>query len=57
MLDVVSQQYTQLLSKIFSTNDDFFSKTSFRALNSDYQPNYKNEIQLAIGTQSQFNPY
>ncbi|HAI70432.1 MAG TPA: hypothetical protein DCM38_13475 [Gammaproteobacteria bacterium] len=46
VLDVVSQQYTQLLYKIFSTHDDFCSKTSFRALNSDYQPNYKNEIQL-----------
>jgi hypothetical protein len=46
----LSKQYTQLLSNIFSANEDFFSQTEFRALDANYQPDYQSELQLAIGT-------
>jgi len=53
VLKELSKQYTPIISKIFSANDeDSFSKAKFRALSTDYQANYHHrhvESQLSMG--------
>jgi AAA15 family ATPase/GTPase len=52
VLEKLSKQYTPVISKIFSANEDYFSDAKFRALSTDYQANYRHrhiESQQSIG--------
>ncbi|HDN26600.1 MAG TPA: hypothetical protein ENG03_05810 [Thioploca sp.] len=50
VLDDISKQYTEYLSRIFSTNEDYFSKATFHALiAADYQPTYKVGVRTSMG--------
>ncbi|MDM8559689.1 ATP-binding protein [Candidatus Parabeggiatoa sp. HSG14] len=52
VLEKLSKRYTPFIPKIFSANEDYFSKAKFHALSAGYKINYQNrhiESQLSIG--------
>jgi predicted ATPase len=53
VLDELSKRYTQILPSIFSTNEEYFSESLFRALiSANYQANYfhqEMDLQLSVG--------